>query len=113
MKVGYNMGRHYCVVKDCGSTNVECSLFGFPKNCSPEWIDVVKRPGWSPTKYSRICEKHFSPHHIDPTLSVPYEIKPCIMTVNVLNGTSVLEMGCTVAGLGSSIALISLHITIK
>ena len=30
------------------------------------------------------------------------------MTVNVLNGTSVLEMGCTVAGLGSSIALISL-----
>ena len=59
------MGRHYCVVKDCGSTNVECSLFGFPKKCSPEWIDVVKRPGWSPTKYSRICEKHFSPHHID------------------------------------------------
>ena len=31
------------------------------------------------------------------------------MTVNVLNGTSVLEMGCTVAGLGSSIALISLY----
>ena len=59
------MGRNYCVVKDCTSTDIEFSLFGFPKNCSPEWIQVVKRPGWSPTKSSKICEKHFSPHHID------------------------------------------------
>ena len=65
MKVGHNMGKNYCVVKDCGSTDIECSMFSFPKKYSPEWIEVVKRPGWSPTKSSKICEKHFSPHHID------------------------------------------------
>ena len=74
------MGRNYCVVKDCASTDIEFSLFGFPKNCSPEWIQFT----WY------------------PTLAVPYEIKPCIMTINVLNGTGYLELGCTVRDVQSS-----------
>ena len=75
------MGRNYCVVKDCTSTDIEFSLFGFPKNCSPEWIQFT----WY------------------PTLAVPYEIKPCIMTINVLNGTGYLELGCTVRDVQSSL----------
>ena len=79
--VNWDMGRNYCVVKDCTSTDIEFSLFGFPKNCSPEWIQFT----WY------------------PTLAVPYEIKPCIMTINVLHGTGYLELGCTVRDVQSSL----------
>ena len=59
------MGRNYCVVKNCNSTSVDFSMFRVPKTLSSEWVQVLQRPpDWTPTSSSKICERHFAPHHI-------------------------------------------------
>ncbi|XP_042894535.1 THAP domain-containing protein 2, partial [Parasteatoda tepidariorum] len=38
------------------------SVFSFPKNDAlrEKWIRAIKREHFSPTKHSKVCEKHFS-----------------------------------------------------
>ena len=55
-----DMGRNYCVVKNCNSTSVDFSMFRVPKTLSSEWVQVLQRPpDWTPTSSSKICERHF------------------------------------------------------
>lgn len=54
-----------CCVKSCGALSFfssEISFHSFPKNpdIKAQWIDFCSQPdNWVPTKYSKICAKHF------------------------------------------------------
>lgn len=40
------------------------NIFSFPlknKECTSKWLENIKRKGFVPTKYSRLCSKHFLP----------------------------------------------------
>ena len=71
-----------CVAGGCSSTNSDgCSLYSFPKDPSlrATWIKKVQttRAKWAATKYSVLCDKHFTEDsfEVEHSLATSFGIK--------------------------------------
>ena len=51
-----------CCVSAC--TKDAKHLFKLPEILTTSWLKVINRPGWTPSRNSRICSQHFSPNDI-------------------------------------------------
>ena len=51
-----------CCVSAC--TKDAKHLFKLPEILTTSWLKVINRPGWTPSRNSRICSQHFSPNNI-------------------------------------------------
>ena len=82
------MGIWYCSVANCKSKSSDkeqnsIRFFGFPVNCSEEWIKAVNIPDWTPKKYSKICSLHFPKTMIIGQKLIPGAV-PCSQNVTAV-----------------------------
>lgn len=54
--------RGVCCVPNC-KNDISTGGHGFPKDTTirSRWLKKIKRPNWTPGKWSKICHHHFKP----------------------------------------------------
>ena len=73
----------HCCVYECHATsenNPELSFFQIPseKKLRKSWEDRIRREDWEPSKFTRVCSRHFLPSDIrppNPNRPVQYRIR--------------------------------------